>query len=615
MGAFDAECSIRQGNLSMLRGTAMRASHVVLTLAAFCAAGCGGGQPLKPYRSDAFAFSADLPGEPEAVTATVPFMNEQSLPSKEFTAKSGNTTYMVVVTKEPDKKKYVADTMSLLFDMQREIQTRTASEAIEGKEIFHQEKEARDILLGRPDKTKYTRARLLVLRPYCYRFIVMGSKSDVESKAATQFLDSARALGGGPTTDDPQFAQIVPNPPTPPTGSAAATKPSGSASLSDVKVEPQSSGSTLKTKKWRVDDLDVTALNVDQKDILPSVVWSADGKSLYLLSKNAGVLHKVTLDGLVEDARLEIGRPCAWLALSSAGLVVAVPDLQEVWVVDPSNLTVVKKVASDGVTRVVSSPTTSLAFATAPKPNGLVPDRVEMLDLEAGSSIGVIEANSLGKQVGFGFTQLSPDGKFLYTLGKGESIQRFKVDSGALALDATGPRIGQNPQDLVLSRDGNLIALPSAGGNYVPDGHPQQKHGTYLYKPSDLSSPVSVIESGSYPRAIGFDIKNDLVYTQSIKFDLLTFKTDGTKVKEYSLSKGRDAVGTPKTIAPQPDGEALLYASDQGVFLIAPAVGPAPVDETAKAKEDSASKKKRVMNKPAMPRPTPKSKSKGKTPN
>ena len=95
----------------------MRASLGLLALAVLCSAGCGGGNPLKPYRSEAFAFSADLPGEPEAVTATVPFMNEQTLPSKEFTAKSGNTTYMVVVTKEPDKKKYVADTMSLLFDM------------------------------------------------------------------------------------------------------------------------------------------------------------------------------------------------------------------------------------------------------------------------------------------------------------------------------------------------------------------------------------------------------------------------------------------------------------------------------------------------------------------
>jgi hypothetical protein len=592
----------------------MRASLVVLTLAVLCAAGCGG-TPLKPYRSDAFAFSADLPGEPEAATATVPFMNEQTLPSKEFTAKSGNTTYMVVVSKEPTKKNYGMGVTSLLFEMQRDIQTRTASEALEGKEIFHQNLESRDILLERPDKTKYTRARLLILRPYCYRFIVMGSKADVDSKQATQFLDSARALGGGPTTDDPLFAQIAPTPPpAPPGGPVAAAKSSAPATVSDAKVEPQSIGSPLKTRKWRVDDLDVTALSVDEKDILPSVVWSTDGKSFYLLSKNAGVLHKVALDGLVEDGRLEIGQPCSWLVLSKAGLVVALPNLQEVWVVDPSNLAVVKKIAASGVTRVVSSPTASLAFATIEKPHGPVPDRVEMLDLDAGTSLGVFEATALGNLAGFGFTQLSPKADFLYALGKGESIQRFKVEGGRLSLDSDGPRIGQNSQDLVLSRDGNLIALPSGGGNYVPDGHPPQKYGTYLYKPSDLSRPVSVIESGNYPRAIGFDIKNDLVYTQSSKFDLLKFKTGGTVIKEYKLSKGRDTLGTPKTIATQPDGEAILYASDSGVVLIAPAIGPAPVDETAKAKDDSAAKKKRAMNKPAMPRPTPKSKSKGKTP-
>jgi hypothetical protein len=63
------------------------------------------------------------------------------------------------------------------------------------------------------------------------------------------------------------------------------------------------------------------------------------------------------------------------------------------------------------------------------------------------------------------------------------------IQDGTLSEEATGPWIGQNPQDLVLSLDGSLIALPSGGGNHRPDdSHPSQNYGTYLYNPADLSS-------------------------------------------------------------------------------------------------------------------------------
>ncbi len=66
------------------------------------------------------------------------------------------------------------------------------------------------------------------------------------------------------------------------------------------------------------------------KDVLPCPVWSTDGESFYLLTNNAGVLRRIAADGLVQRARLDIGRPCSWLALSSPGRVVAMNSTQEV---------------------------------------------------------------------------------------------------------------------------------------------------------------------------------------------------------------------------------------------------------------------------------------------
>ncbi len=81
-------------------------------------------------------------------------------------------------------------------------------------------------------------------------------------------------------------------------------------------------------------------------------------------------------------------------------------------------------------------------------------------------------------------------------------------------LDATGPRIGQNPKDLVLSGDGELIAMPSGGGDYIPDNsHPPQKYGTYRYHLNDLDRPVAVIEAGPFPETICFDAKHHRLLT------------------------------------------------------------------------------------------------------
>ena len=175
-----------------------------------------------------------------------------------------------------------------------------------------------------------------------------------------------------------------------------------------------------------------------------------------------------------------------------------------------------------------------------------------------------------------------------------------------MALEATGPRIGQGPRDLVLSGDGSLIALPSGGGNYVPAAdHPPQKYGTYLYKPSDLNRPVSVIESGPHPQAIGFDAKHDLVYAQNGQFELITFRVGGTKLKSYHLRKGRMSVGTPVRFEPQPDGTSLLLGGDAGVFLLTPALGP-PADDEPEVKKPKAPRSR--MNPKAKSKPKPKAK-------
>src|SRR5262249_23555468 len=129
----------------------------------------------------------------------------------------------------------------------------------------------------------------------------------------------------------------------------------------------------------------------------------------------------------------------------------------------------------------------------------------------------------------------------------------------------------------VLSDDGSLIALPSGGGNYVPnDLHARQIYGTYLYRPADLDRPVSVLETGPYPCAVGFDVKNDRVYAQGSAFDLIVLRTGGTREHSYRLGKRKTSIGTPVRFVIHPGGGKFLLATDSAVALVEPAVGPAP---------------------------------------
>ncbi len=138
-------------------------------------------------------------------------------------------------------------------------------------------------------------------------------------------------------------------------------------------------------------------------------------------------------------------------------------------------------------------------------------------------------------------------------------------------LDATGPRIGQNPKDLVLSGDGELIAMPS-GGNYIPDNsHPPQKYGTYLYHSYDLDRPVAVIEAGPFPETICFDAKHARLLTQNFQTDLVVFNLGETRLKVYRFVNRNAGVGNTLRIVLQLGGDNLLVVTRTARYFLEPA--------------------------------------------
>src|SRR5262249_45742642 len=133
-----------------------------------------------------------------------------------------------------------------------------------------------------------------------------------------------------------------------------------------AKPEPTASTEALALEVQKVGDLTVAPLNLDGKKYLRCFCWSADGKFLYALRED-GLLRKIDAGTLKETIRLDLGQKCSWLALSSEGLVLTVPDAGEAWLVNPTTLKVEKQIAVESPVRVVAGVKGSLAVSCSAK--------------------------------------------------------------------------------------------------------------------------------------------------------------------------------------------------------------------------------------------------------
>jgi S1-C subfamily serine protease len=87
--------------------------------------------------------------------------------------------------------------------------------------------------------------------------------------------------------------------------------------------QPQASGRELGDVSYAVGDATARLISLKAPDLLPSMLWSSDGKYLLALEKN-GVLRKIAVPSWREETVLNIGSPCVGMALSGAGLAVGV---------------------------------------------------------------------------------------------------------------------------------------------------------------------------------------------------------------------------------------------------------------------------------------------------
>ncbi len=314
----------------------------------------------------------------------------------------------------------------------------------------------------------------------------------------------------------------------------------------------------------------VTPLDLPAEQVLDTIVYGKDGQHAFLATKD-GVLHKVSVPELVEVARLEIGS-CGALGLSRAGVVAVIEAPPALVVIDETSLKVKKRIPVAGATYVTCAPANNLAIACANRERS---ETVYIVDTGRGTAVArtahqvtaaraAASARRTTTFSDFGYPTLTPDGKHLVVCSS-EGLHRLAVKGTNLALEESGPRIGQNPQGIELSIDGRYVALPSGGGNSAAPGHPEVGYGTYIYALGNLQSPKIGIKSGAYPRELSLDPFAKLIYAQNHEHQLLVIDTAGVEQGKYKLDpQGGDV----REFALHPEGRQMLVLMERALVWV-----------------------------------------------
>jgi uncharacterized protein (TIGR03066 family) len=336
-------------------------------------------------------------------------------------------------------------------------------------------------------------SRIFVVRERMYQVMVTSAREAKDPALSAEFLDSFTLLE---TTAKP-----APEPPPAPKKVATVT----------------ASGAALKGDTKNVIDLKVTSVNL-KADTLGCMFWADAKGTAFFTLEPTGTIRRISFPDLKEVEKVEFQKKCSWLSPSAEGLLLSLPELQEVWLLDAVNYDLKRKFALPSLTRAVSSWPLSAAFAA----NG---SELYELDLRTGAS-GKFDGEG-PQHPGFSDPVMTLDGKYLFTRGGFEDMHRFAVVDGKLKFDQSSPRIAQGRVDIGIqvSPDSQYVCLPCYAGNYGAG-----KNGAiFIYPVTNIGKEEFVLEPGAM--MIGFDPVGGYIYGQSL--NLYTLK--GQLLKQYQI--------------------------------------------------------------------------------
>ncbi|XZE21864.1 S1C family serine protease [Pirellulaceae bacterium SH449] len=119
---------------------------------------------------------------------------------------------------------------------------------------------------------------------------------------------------------------------------------------------------SIATSPLMINGIEFRKIPVVGLDVLPNLLWSADGRYLFWLERN-GTLNRINYPEGDDLRSVSFGDPATSLAICKQGVVVSAPKKRSVFLVSPTELRVEKSITDlPDHTRMLASPTINLVW-------------------------------------------------------------------------------------------------------------------------------------------------------------------------------------------------------------------------------------------------------------